>query len=79
MIRKNKGKLILSSLVILLPMVMGLLLWNQLPEQIATHWGLHGEPDGWSGRPMAVFGIPAIMVVQAALIFVLFYFGILSF
>ena len=46
MIRKNKGKLILSSLVVLLPMVMGLLLWDRLPEQIATHWGVSGQPDG---------------------------------
>ena len=33
MIRKNKGKLILSSIVILLPTVIGLLLWEQLPER----------------------------------------------
>ena len=50
MIRKNKGKLILSSIVILLPTVMGLLLWEKLPEQVVTHWGIHGQPDGWSGR-----------------------------
>lgn len=61
MIRKNKGKLILSSLVILLPMVMGLLLWNQLPEQIATHWGVHGEPDGWSGRGF-IFVMPLLLL-----------------
>ena len=61
MIQKNKGKLILSSLVILLPMVMGLLLWNQLPEQIATHWGVHGEPDGWSGRGF-IFVMPLLLL-----------------
>lgn len=50
MLKKNKGKLILSSLLILLPAVLGLLLWDKLPEEFATHWGMDGQPDGWSGR-----------------------------
>lgn len=61
MIRKNKGKLILSSLVILLPMVMGLLLWEKLPEQFATHWGFQGQPDGWSGRGF-IFAMPLLLL-----------------
>ena len=31
MIKKNKWKLLLSSILILLPMIAGLLLWNHLP------------------------------------------------
>lgn len=61
MIRKNKGILILSSLVILLPMVMGLLLWDQLPEQFATHWDANGQPDGWSGRGF-IFLMPLLLL-----------------
>ena len=62
MIKKNMGKMILTSLLILLPVIAGLLLWNDLPEQIATHWGVNGEPDGWTGKPFAVFGIPAFLI-----------------
>lgn len=61
MIRKNKGKLILSSLVILLPMVMGLLLWDKLPEKITTHWGIQGQSDGWSGRGF-LLAIPLLLL-----------------
>ena len=62
MIRRHKGKLLASSIVILLPILFGLLFWNQLPEQMTTHWGLDGTADGWSGRGFAVFGLPLILL-----------------
>lgn len=55
---KNRKKLILTSIVTLLPMVAGLFLWNRLPEQVATHFGVNGEPNGWSSKGFAVFGLP---------------------
>lgn len=62
MIKKNKTQLIISSVIILLPVVIGLVIWNFLPEQIATHWGMNNKPDGWSGRYMAIFGLPVMML-----------------
>lgn len=64
MIKKNLKALIISSVIILLPIIAGLLLWDQLPERFATHWGVDGQPDGWAGKPMAVFGIPLLMLVM---------------
>ena len=65
MIKKNLKALIISSVIILLPIIAGLLLWDQLPERFATHWGVDGQPDGWAGKPMAVFGMPLfILAVQ---------------
>ena len=43
MLKKNKWGMILSSLVILLPIGVGLLLWEQLPEQLPFHWNFAGE------------------------------------
>lgn len=63
MIRKHKGKLIITSLLTLLPIVVGLLLWDKLPERFATHWGADGQADGWSSLPFAVFAPPVIMLV----------------
>ena len=63
MLKKNKGTLILTSVVILLPILVGLLLWNRLPEQIPTHWDINGEIDGWKGKGFAVFAIPAMLLV----------------
>ena len=61
MLKKYKRTVIITTLVALLPVVAGLLLWNQLPESIATHFGTNGEPDGWSSRGFAVFGLPAFI------------------
>ena len=62
MLKKNKGLMILTSVIILLPMVAGILLWGRLPERMATHWGVNGEADGWSSRPVAVFGMPLFLL-----------------
>ena len=62
MIKKNKVTLIVTTLVILIPILAGLLLWNKLPEQVPTHWGIDGEVDGWSSKAFAVFGLPGILL-----------------
>ena len=62
MIKKNKWKLLISSLIILLPMVAGLILWNRLPEQMAIHWGLNGDPDSFAGRAVPVFVLPLVLL-----------------
>lgn len=63
MIKKYLRTLIVTSLVILIPILVGLLLWNQLPDPMPTHWGIDGEVDGWSSKTLAVFGLPALMLV----------------
>ena len=62
MIKKNWKTLILTSIIILLPIVAGLILWNRLPEQIPMHWGPTGEVDGWGSKPLFVFGMPGFML-----------------
>lgn len=62
MIKKNLKTLIITSIVILLPILVGVILWNQLPSQLPTHWNFAGEIDGWSSKPFAVFGLPLIML-----------------
>lgn len=57
----NKKLLVITTILILLPMVIGLIFWEQLPAEIATHWGTDNQPNGWSSKPMAVFGIPSII------------------
>ena len=62
MIKKNLKTLIITSIVLLLPILAGLLLWNRLPERMPTHWNAAGEVDGWSSKPFAVFGLPLILL-----------------
>ena len=63
MLKKNKLKVIISSIAILLPMLFGLVMWDQLPDTMTTHWGADGNADGFSGKVFAVFGLPAIILV----------------
>ena len=57
MLKKNKKFFIASCIVILLPMFAGFLLWDQLPAQVATHFGRNGEADRYSSKLFAVAGI----------------------
>ncbi len=49
MLKNNKGKLLVSSIIILLPMLAGLLLWNRLP-------------DSFGQKGFTVFGLPLILL-----------------
>ena len=71
MIRKHWKLLITTSIIILLPILAGVVMWNQLPEQVPSHWNAAGEIDGWSSKPFFVFGLPLILLaVQWLLLFV---------
>ncbi len=62
MLKKNKGTLIITSLVTLIPILVGLLLWNKLPEQIPFHWDINGNVDNWASRTVSVFVMPAVLL-----------------
>ena len=62
MIRKNWKTLLITSVIALLPILAGVILWAQLPEQLPSHWNAAGEIDGWSSKPFMVFGMPLILL-----------------
>lgn len=62
MIKKHKWKLIISSIITILPAVFGLILWERLPELFAVHWGIDGEPDGLNSKKIAIFLVPVFML-----------------
>ena len=43
-------------------MLIGFIFWDKLPDQLATHFGSNGEPDGWSSKTFAVIGLPVLLV-----------------
>ena len=63
MIKHNKYKIIVSSLVTILPLFIGLILWNKLPDKIVTSFGWYGEANGYISRAFAVFGLPLILLL----------------
>ncbi|MBQ8354787.1 MAG: SdpI family protein [Oscillospiraceae bacterium] len=59
---KNKKYWLITSAITLVPILLGLLLWNKLPDRLPTHFGVDGAADGWSGKGFAVFGLPLMML-----------------
>lgn len=59
---KNKFTIIITSVIVLIPMLVGVAFWDALPEQVAIHWGASGEPDRWCAKAFAVYAVPLIMV-----------------
>lgn len=54
----TKKQIFISVACCLIPIVIGFLLYNKLPEQIPTHFNFEGKADGWSSRIGAIFLIP---------------------
>ena len=71
MLKTHKKQLIAASLLTLLPILVGVILMDRLPLAFATHWGVNGQPDGWSSRSVAIFVPPLLML---ALCWVCVYF-----
>ena len=63
MIRQHKKMILFTSILTLLPILIGLLLWNRLPDSVATHFGADNQPDGYSSKIFSVFGPPFLILL----------------
>ncbi len=62
MIKRYKWKLIISSVITLLPVLFGLFADKILPERIATHFALDGTPDGFMAPTTFFIMMPLILL-----------------
>lgn len=62
MIKNNKITLALSSAVILLPSLIGIIIHDKLPETMNIHWNTSGAADGSGSKYFVIFGLPLIML-----------------
>ena len=60
--KTNKKTLILTSVVMLLPILIGILLWNKLPDSMAVHFNFDNEADGYREKWFAVIIVPFILL-----------------
>ena len=60
--KTNKKTLILTSVVMLLPILIGILLWNKLPDSMAIHFNFDNEADGYREKWFAVIIVPFILL-----------------
>ncbi|WP_324822780.1 SdpI family protein [Sinanaerobacter sp. ZZT-01] len=59
--KKNDFSIWITTLVCLLPMILSIVLYDKLPEQVAVHFDSMGKPNGYAPRFVAAFGIPLLM------------------
>lgn len=61
MIKNNKLKITVASILILLPTILGAIFWDKLPDVFPTHWGIDGKADGFGGKVLFVIVMPLIL------------------
>ncbi len=65
---KFQKTLIITTILCLLPILMGVILYDQMPAQIATHFNSQGVPNDYSPKEFAVFGLPVFLAVMNILV-----------
>ena len=52
----------LGFVVAAVALALGVWAWPRLPARVPTHWNIHGVPDGYSSRLIAVLLMPGIVL-----------------
>ena len=61
--KSEKKSLIFTSLLCLLPIVINLFFYSQLPNKVAIHWGVNNEPNGFFSKNLYAFVFPIFMLI----------------
>jgi len=56
----TKSTIITSAILITIAIAAGVLLWNQLPAQMASHWDINNQVNGYMPKFWGVFLMPLI-------------------
>jgi uncharacterized membrane protein len=56
----TKTTTIISMLLIAVTIIAGIALWNQLPDQMASHWNANDQVDGTMSKFWGVFMMPLV-------------------
>jgi uncharacterized membrane protein len=67
----TKTTFIIALIMIGLAVLAGAVLWNQLPDQMASHWNSNDEVDGYIPKFWGVFLMPLITLSMLVLFLVL--------
>ena len=64
----TKLTVILSAILILAMLLAGVVLWNQVPAQMASHWNAQDQVDGTTSRFWGLFMLPLMSLGLALLL-----------
>ena len=60
--------LIFTALACLLPILLGVALWDRLPDAMAIHFDIDNTPDNFASKGFVVFGLPIIMMMAQVIL-----------
>ena len=66
----TKTTSIISIVLIAIAIIAGVVLWSQLPDQIASHWNVNDEVDGTMPKFWGVFMMPLVTLGMMVLFLV---------
>lgn len=66
----TRTTLVISLVLIVAATLVGILLWNQLPEQMASHWDVNDQVNGYMPRFWGVFLMPLVTLGMLVLFLV---------
>lgn len=71
--KKDYKRIIMTTVFCLIPILFGLFIYNDLPDQMAIHWGVNGQADGFAPKIVAVVFLPLILSAVNVLLQVFVY------
>lgn len=60
--------LFITSVICLIPIVLGIAYYNDLPDKVAVHFNIYDNPDKYLSKTSFVFGLPIIMTLIQVLL-----------
>jgi len=67
----TRTTLIIVTILIVASTLAGILLWNQLPEPMASHWGVNDQVNGYMSKFWGVFLMPVITIAMLLLFLII--------
>jgi len=54
--------------LIIVSFVLGIFFYNSMPEKMASHWGIDGKVNGFTGKGFGLFFMPVLLVLLYVLL-----------
>ena len=69
---KNNIQRVIGNIVILTPVIVGLALYQQLPNRVAIHFNVEEQANGFMNRNLALIALPFLALIIYNLCFSFF-------
>jgi len=57
-------------LILLLPFIYSIIIWNKIPDKVPTHFDIKGQPDDYSGKTFALLLMPVMNIIIYFILFI---------